>query len=309
MTLDASDIFEAQRSRLLSIGYRMLGSRSEAEDCVQDAWLRFATVDVRSLESPEAWLTTTMSRLCLDALRARKVRQDTYVGPWLPEPWIEEPAADVPGVGTELELADDLSMAFLLLLERLAPEERAAFLLHDVFEVGYPEIAATIDKREDAVRQIVARARKRVAEERPRFRASKLAQERLAEQFLKAVELRDSADLVALFRPDAVLISDGGGKVVAARRPIIGANRIAKFFLGITRDVAPGAMRFELGWMNDAVSVFVYDRSETVIMALGFDVQGDVIDGLYSVRNPDKLAGLQLASGATPGSRSAPQCR
>jgi RNA polymerase sigma-70 factor (ECF subfamily) len=221
MSAGGSAIFEAQRSRLLSIGYRMLGSRTDAE----------------------------------------------------------------------LELADDLSIAFLLLLERLAPDERAAFLLHDVFEVGYPEIAATIDKREDAVRQIVSRARKRIAEERPRFRASKAAQQRLAQQFLRAVQLRDSAQLAALFRPDAVLISDGGGKVVAARRPILGASRIAKFFLGITRDIAPGEMRFELGWMNDAASVFVYDRSGAVILALGFDVQGDVIDGLYAVRNPDKLGG------------------
>jgi RNA polymerase sigma-70 factor (ECF subfamily) len=290
MTPDSSEIFEAQRSRLLSIGYRMLGSRAEAEDCVQDAWLRFATVDPRSLDSPEAWLTTTMSRLCLDALRARKVRQDAYVGPWLPEPWVDEPPADGPGVDAELELADDLSMAFLLLLERLAPEERAAFLLHDVFDVGYPEIAATIDKREDAVRQIVSRARKRITEERPRFRASKMAQQRLAEQFLQAVQLRNPAELASLFRPDAVLISDGGGKAVAARRPIQGAAKITKFFLGITRDIAPGEMRFELGWMNEAVSVLVYDRSDTPIMALGFDVFGDVIDGLYAVRNPDKLS-------------------
>lgn len=292
MTPDASDIFQAQRSRLLSIGYRMLGSRAEAEDCVQDAWLRFATVEAQSLDSPEAWLTTTMSRLCLDALRARKMRQDAYVGPWLPEPWIEEPSADNAGADAELELADDLSMAFLLLLERLAPEERAAFLLHDVFEVDYPEIAATIDKREDAVRQIVSRARKRISDERPRFRASKIAQRRLAEQFLRAVQLRNPAELAALFRPDAVLISDGGGKALAALRPIQGAAKIAKFFLGVTRDVPPGALRFEIGWMNEAVSILVYDRSDVLIMALGFDVRDDVVDVLYAVRNPDKLGRL-----------------
>lgn len=291
-------VFEGQRARLLAIGYRMLGSRAEAEDCVQDAWLRFSGVDPQTLESPEAWLTTVMSRLCLDALRARKVRQETYVGPWLPEPWLEELPADAPDGVAELELADDLSMAFLLLLERLAPDERAAFLLHDVFDVAYPQIASVINKREDAVRQIVNRARKRVAEERPRFRASQDAQRQLARQFMKAVLLRDPLELASLFRPEAVLISDGGGKAMAALRPITGAAKIAKFFLGITRDIPPGDLRFEIGWMNEGVSILVFDAAGTPVMALGFDVRGERIDGLYAVRNPDKLAGV---AGSRPG--------
>ena len=135
-----TETFETQRPRLLALGYRMLGSRTEAEDLVQEAWLRWESVDHSSIDSPAAWLTTTMSRLCIDELRARKVRQENYVGPWLPAPWFEEPLSPAPEALTELELADDLSMAFLLLLERLAPEERAAFLLHDIFEMSYSEI-------------------------------------------------------------------------------------------------------------------------------------------------------------------------
>lgn len=236
-------------------------------------------------------------------LGARKVRQEGYVGPWLPEPWIEEMPDESPALEAELELADDLSMAFLLLLERLAPEERAAFLLHDVFDVGYPEIAMVVNKREDAVRQIVTRARKRVAEERPRFRASRVAQRRLAEQFIMAVLMRDPAQLASLFKPDAVLMTDGGGKVKAALRPIKGAAKIAKFFLGITQDSSPDAFRLEIGWMNEGVCLFVFDQSGTVLMALGFDVCDGVIDGVFGVSNPDKL--LTLRSQKPPGPQTA----
>ena len=292
-----TEIFEAHRLRLLALGYRMLGGRAEAEDLVQEAWLRWQSVDASSIESPAAWLTTTMSRLCIDELRARKVRQKNYIGPWLPEPWFEEPVSPSPVALTELELADDLSMAFLLLLERLAPEERAAFLLHDIFEMSYAEIASVIDKREEAIRQTITRARKRVVEGRPRFRASIRQQQELAAKFQRAVALRDPLALASLFKPDAVLISDGGGKAVAALRPIAGAAKIAKFFLGITRDTKPGDLRFELRWMNDAISLLAFDALNKPVIALGFDVRTDGIAGLYMVRNPDKLGGLA----PTPG--------
>lgn len=290
-----TETFETQRPRLLALGYRMLGSRTEAEDLVQEAWLRWESVDHSSIDSPAAWLTTTMSRLCIDELRARKVRQENYVGPWLPAPWFEEPLSPAPEALTELELADDLSMAFLLLLERLAPEERAAFLLHDIFEMSYSEIASVVDKREGAIRQTIARARKRVVDERPRFRASIRQQQELAEKFQRAVALRDPLALASLFKPDAVLISDGGGKALAALRPIVGAAKIAKFFLGITRDAKPGDLQFELRWMNGAISVLAFDALGQPVIALGFDVQTDRIAGLYAVRNPDKLGGLAPA--------------
>ena len=287
-----TEIFETHRPRLLALGYRMLGGRAEAEDLVQEAWLRWQSVDHSAIDSPAAWLTTTMSRLCIDELRARKVRQESYVGPWLPEPWFEEPLSAAPEALTELELADDLSMAFLLLLERLAPEERAAFLLHDIFEMSYSEIASVVDKREDAIRQTITRARKRVVEERPRFRASIRQQQELAAQFQRAIALRDPVALASLFKSDAVLISDGGGKALAALRPIVGAAKIAKFFLGVTRDVKPGDLQFELRWMNDAISLLAFDAQQKPVIALGFDVRTDGVAGLYAVRNPDKLGGL-----------------
>ena len=289
---DMNDTFAGQRQRLLALGYRMLGSRSEAEDLVQDTWIRWQSADPATIDVPAAWLTTTMSRLCIDELRARKRRQVDYVGPWLPEPWFEAPVGSAPDAMTALELADDLSVAFLLLLERLSPEERAAFLLHDVFDLSYPEIAAVIDKREDAIRQTIARARKRVVQDRPRFRASIEEQRQLAERFRQAVAQRDPVALAGLFRADAVLITDGGGKVLAALRPIVGADRIARFFLGITRDARPGDLRFEVAWMNGAVSLLAFDPAGQPVIALGFDVRKDGIAGLYGVRNPDKLGAL-----------------
>jgi RNA polymerase sigma-70 factor, ECF subfamily len=304
VTTEAAEIFEHYRSRLLAIGYRMLGSRADAEDCVQETWLRWQGQNQADVESPVAWLTTAMSRLCLDALRERRRAQASYPGPWLPEPWFEEPVAAGSDAAAELELSDDLSMAFLLLLERLAPEERAAFLLHEVFDVPYGEIAAIVDKQENTVRQTVARARKRVADERPRFRASMQEQAALANRFRQAVTLRDPIQLAALFKPDAVLISDGGGKALAALRPIVGAQKIAKFFLGITGKLDANSMRFDLRWMNDGISLMVFAHSGEPLMALGFDIRGEHIEGLYAVRNPDKLVGAQLVMsdvGSSPG--------
>jgi len=291
-----TDIFEAHRQRLLALGYRMLGGRAEAEDLVQEAWLRWQCVDATTIDTPAAWLTTIMSRLCIDELRARKVRQENYVGPWLPEPWFEEPLSPSPEALTELELADDLSMAFLLLLERLAPEERAAFLLHDIFEMSYTEIASVVDQREDAIRQTIARARKRVVDERPRFRASIRQQQELAAKISQAVALRDPIALASLFKPDAVLISDGGGKALAALRPVVGAAKIARFSLGITHDRKPGDLNFSFRWMNDAISLLAFDAHGKPVLALGFDVRSDGIAGLYAVRNPDKLGGLVPAT-------------
>jgi RNA polymerase sigma-70 factor (ECF subfamily) len=181
-------------------------------------------------------------------------------------------------------------MAFLLLLERLSPEERAAFLLHDIFDVSFTEIAGIVDKREDSVRQTVTRARQRVAAERPRFRASIRQQQELAAKFMQAVALRDPVALAGLFLPDAVMINDGGGKVLAALRPIRGAERIARFFLGVTRDVDLTQVNARIGWMNDGVAIIIREGDGTVSIALGLDVRDEHIAAAYGVRNPDKLA-------------------
>ena len=220
--------FEGLRGRLFGLAYRMLGSRADAEDIVQDAYVRWHEVTKDRIDNPEAWLVTTTSRLAIDRLRRLKTEREAYVGQWLPQPIVTDAPPD-----RHLDLADDLSMAFLTLLERLAPEERAAFLLHDVFDVGYPEIASVIEKTESACRQVVHRARERVRGDRKRFDVSESAKETLLQRFLAAAEARDEQAVLALFAPDATWTADGGGKAAAALRPIVGADRIARLVMGL----------------------------------------------------------------------------
>lgn len=283
--------FEEHRRRLWGVAYRMLGSHADADDIVQEAYLRWhgaATGDVRA---PQAWLVTTTARLCIDRLRQRRAERVAYVGPWLPEPLVEEaPAADA-----ATELASDLSVAFLALLERLAPEERAAFLLHDVFESDYSEIAAALGKSEAACRQIVSRARRRVREERPRARVSvsPAARERLVDAFMRAVELRDRDALVALFAKEATLTADGGGKAKAAHKVVRGGASVARFMLGVLRRAgADIELRKVAVNREPGVAVFVAGRLISVISLL---TDGTRILGLYSVLNPDKLRNVTLA--------------
>jgi RNA polymerase sigma-70 factor (ECF subfamily) len=296
--LDAAALaeFEAHRTRLLGLGYRMLGTVAEAEDLVQEAYVRWhrAQQTPRMIDEPGAWLSTTMARLCIDALRARKVRREAYVGPWLPEPWRtrtpDEDPSNSEEVPRQLELADDLSVAFLLLLERLGPDERAAFLLHDVFETDYAQIAASLDKSEVAVRQLVSRARQRVAEDRQRFRATRADQRDLAARFQRALVTRDERALIALFKPDATLISDGGGKAIAALRPIYGAAKVVRFFIGVSKNYNADDFTFEFCWYNDAPTIVVRQLGTVGVFAtFSIEVDDGRIATIYSMRNPDKL--------------------
>ncbi len=286
----ATDEFEAHRARLIGLGYRMLGTRAEAEDLVQETYLRWHRTPRAEIRAPASWLSTTMARLCIDELRQRKSRAEVYVGPWLPEPMLTAPPEDE--AEHSLALADDLSVAFLLLLERLAPEERAAFLLHDVFDAGYADIAASLGKSADAVRQIVSRARRRVADERPRFRPTRREQEELAARFQRAVVGRDEAALLALLSPAATLISDGGGKALAALRPIYGADKIVRFFMGVTKHTDPAQVDLRPCWINDAPSLVIIDDAGGVVTTFSLEVADGRIERLYAVRNPDKLARL-----------------
>lgn len=283
--------FEDQRPRLLGLGYRMLGTMSEAEDMVQEIYLRWHKQPRAEIREPAAWLTTTMTRACLDQLRAQKVRRETYVGPWLPEPVITAPPETESDVQRKLELADDLSIAFLLMLERLGPEERAAFLLHDVFEAPYPDIAAALGKSEAAVRQIVSRARERAAQNKPRFIVTSAAQQDLAARFQAALTKRDANELIALFKPDAVFVSDGGGKATAALNPIYGADRITRFFLGTAKKYDADDFTFELTWINDLPGVVIFEKGKP-FSTFAFEISEGVIAALYATRNPDKLARL-----------------
>ena len=291
-TADSSsrrEAFEAHRGRLWGVAYRMLGSRADADDMVQEAYLRWHGTQTAEVRTPEAWLVTTTTRLCIDRLRELRAERAAYVGPWLPEPLVAEaPAADAPTV-----LASDLSIAFLALLERLAPEERAAFLLHDVFETDYGEIAAALGKSEAACRQIVSRARRRVREERPRVRVSAGARERLVDAFMRAIEIRDRDALVAIFAKEATLVSDGGGKAKAARKVVRGGERVVRFLLGVLR-VPNEDLELRKIVVNGESGLAVRVRGRLIsVMSLVTD--GKRILGVYSVLNPDKLRGVPLA--------------
>jgi RNA polymerase sigma-70 factor (ECF subfamily) len=278
-------IFEALRGRLFGLAYRMLGSRTDAEDVVQDAYLRWHQADRSAIRTPQAWLVTTTTRLAIDRLRALRTARDAYVGPWLPEPLLQD-GPDTPDY--QATLASDLSMAFLLLLERLAPEERAAFLLHDVFETGYADIARMLGKTEAACRQIVTRARQRVRGDRQRFEATGEAKARLLASFTAAMDARDEQTLLKLFTPDAVWMSDGGGVVAAAPRPLVGIDRVVRIVLGLQRLHAQRGVTLEPAQVNGEPGL-VLRHGGRVGATYAIDVVDGRIAAVYVVLNPAKL--------------------
>jgi RNA polymerase sigma-70 factor, ECF subfamily len=281
--------FQALRGRLYGLAYRMVGSRADAEDLVQEAYLRWHEADHDRIESAEAWLVTTTSRLALDRLRRLKTERDAYTGPWLPEPIVGPGASAAPAPDAHLDLADDLSMAFLTLLERLAPEERAAFLLHEVFEVDYRAIAGVIGRSEAACRQVVHRARERVRGERKRFETTEAAKTVLLQRFLTAVEARDEKALLSLFAPDASWTADSGGKTPAAARPILGADRIARLVIGLRQKFWVEGRHFEIAIVNGETALCLLD-GQRLVATMSIATDGQHIQAVYTVLNPDKLS-------------------
>lgn len=287
--MSVSDPFGPYRTRLLGLAYRMLGSRSEAEDVLQDAYLRIHGID--DIASRGAFLTTVVTRLCLDRLKSAKARRETYIGPWLPEP-VADSAAFSPDAATEL--ADDISFALLLALERLSPAERATFLLHDVFDVSFAQIAAMLERSEAACRQLATRARKSIRSARPKVEVDRQAHIGLLRAFGQAVNSGDLAAISSLFHSDAVLLSDGGGKKLTALNPIHGSDRIARFLIGSQRKFAPlrPDTRTVVRLVNGQLGVWTYaDNRLDAIFALDGDCEG--IAAIYIIRNPDKLTGLR----------------
>ena len=279
----ALSAFEAVRGRLFGLGYRMLGSRADAEDLVQEAFVRWHEVDQDTIDNPEAWLVATTTRMAIDRLRRLKTEREAYVGQWLPEPIVTHEPPD-----RHLDLADDLSIAFLMLLERLAPEERAAFLLHEVFDVGYPEIASVIERSEAASRQVVHRARERVRGERKRFDVTESAKEALMHRFVAAMEERDEQALLALFAPDATWTADGGGKTGAGLVPIVGAERIAKLVIGLWSKFWGKDRVLEFATINGEVGLCLR-TADQLTATLSIATDGERILNVYAVVNPDKL--------------------
>ncbi|HEY8003187.1 MAG TPA: RNA polymerase sigma factor SigJ [Phenylobacterium sp.] len=292
MDAPATEAFEAQRPRLMRLAYRMLGSVAEAEDAVQDAWLRWSRAGA-DVDDPAAWLVRTTTRLCIDRLRAAKAQREAYRGPWLPEPLVEPLTQD------PLERAEDVSVAFLLALERLSPLERAVFLLHGVFDEGYGAVAETLGRSEPAVRQLASRAREHVREARPRFSVSQDEAARLATAFMAASTKGDMAGLSALLAEDAVLVTDGGGKRKAALRVLVGVEDIVNFLQRLAwRQDALNPVRVSEARINGypGFVLTLPDGPATVAFQPG---EGGLIDAVYMVRNPEKLAHV----GATPASQ------
>ena len=282
-----SATFSAARPRLLGLAYRMLGSRTDAEDIVQDTWLRWQGADTQALRTPDAWLTTVATRLCLDRLKSARVQRELYVGPWLPEPVTD---ADQLSPEAATALADDLSFALLLTLERLSPAERAAFLLHDVFDTPFPEIARTLQRSEAACRQLASRARKAVREDRPRQSASSEQHLALLQRFVTAIGSGDVTGLTALLSDDAIAYADGGGVRISALRPILGPDRIARFHVGVTRKAMDrgDSLDFHASTVNGRPALLVHLNGE-LDQILTVDVSEGLIRRVYSVRNPEKL--------------------
>ena len=285
--IDRSAVFRQHRSRLYGIAYRMLGTKADAEDMLQEAYLRWHQANVDAIQTPEAWLVTTVTRLCIDRLRAARAEREAYVGPWLPEPLVEDA---YPPPDRQAELASDLSVAFLVLLERLAPEERAAFLLHDVFEADYPEIAQALGKSQEATRQIVHRARERVRRDRPRFKVSEAARARLLEKFATAVKTQDQRALLELFADDVTWTSDGGGRAKAARKVVQGADRVARFATGVWRRYVAD-LDHRPATINGEAGLVMCFRGHPV-STISIETDGVRILAFYAVLNPDKLKDL-----------------
>jgi len=284
----AGDIesFEAQRPRLTRLAYRMLGSVAEAEDVLQDAWLRWTRAE--GVEDPAGWLVRVVSRLCIDRMRSAKARREVYRGPWLPEPLIEELNVD------PVERAEDVSVAFLLALERLSPLERAVFLLHDVFDEDYGAVAQTLGRNEAAVRQLAARARAHVKDARPRFTVSQEEAAKLAAAFMAAAAQGDMAALSAVLAADAVMVTDGGGKRKASLRPMIGREEIIRLLEGIAwRNGAAFAMSFRAVRINGYPGVILETEEGPMTVAFQPGEDGKLV-GVYMVRNPDKLGGVAV---------------
>ena len=284
------DPLAPHRGRLLGLAYRMLGSRSDAEDVVQDAYLRFA--GAQDVDNPEAFLVTIVTRLCLDRLKSARAQREVYVGPWLPEP-----VFDAEGLSADAatELADDLSFALLLALDRLSPMERAAFLLHDVFDTPFSEVAAMLDRTEASCRQLASRARRAVRDNRPAPAAAPDNHARLLQAFSEAVASGNVAQLAELLREDAVAITDGGGRKFAALNPILGADKVARFFIGLAGKTAGQDVRIEPAIINGAVGALLYLDGE-LDLTLSMAIDGEKIAAIYIVRNPDKLRHLAVAS-------------
>jgi RNA polymerase sigma-70 factor (ECF subfamily) len=285
MTAQTLPLFEEHRQFLFGIAYRMLGTVADAQDMVQETYLRWQQAAADEIRSPRAWLTTVITRLCINHLQLARVKRETYVGPWLPEPLVDEQAADP---AESSQLADSLSLAFLVLLETLTPTERAVFILREGFDCEFSEIAGIVEKSEANCRQILTRARKRIDERRPRFDASRADAEKLVLPFMEAVRRGDVEALLTTMAKDVVLVSDGGGKARALLRPIHGAEPIARLLINVTRKFGSVDEERRPATIN-GLPGFVSVVGGRVQRVMAFGIYDGRIQALFIITNPDKL--------------------
>lgn len=291
-TTPATEAFVAHRNLLFTVAYEMLGSAADAEDVLQETWLRWVTVDLEQVHNQRGYLVRITTRQALDRLRALERRKETYIGPWLPEPLLT-----TPDVAENIELAESMSMAVMLILETLSPTERAVFVLREVFDIGYDEIAAAIDKTPAAVRQIAHRARRHVDARRPRQVVSARESRAVLESFQRALETQDLQGLLDVLAPAVVAISDGGGVKQASLRPIIGAEKVIRFFVGGLAKT-DAALTVEPTVINGSPGlVFRLDGETDGVMAAR--IEDARITGLYFVRNPQKLTHIGVENPLT----------
>ncbi len=294
-------VFETLRPHLTGLAYRMTGSRTDADDIVQDTWLRWSRVDPASVEAPRPYLMQVVARLCIDYATSARARREVYVGPWLPEPVADPLAMGVHGDAERVaELADDLSVALLLVLERLSPLERAAFLLHDVFDFNFEDIAGVLGRAPAACRQLASRARRRVAEKRPRVKPPEAVARAFVDKFHQAVQSGDLAAFAKVLAEDAEFVADGGGKAYAALNPIHGRDKIMRFLAGLMAKFGvPREIRYQP--LNGCDGYLIVEMDGALqTWSIDWNAAGEV-QTIYAMRNPDKLRYL---SGLVKGSMS-----
>jgi RNA polymerase sigma-70 factor (TIGR02957 family) len=299
-TPDAVRVFDEHRGLLISVAYRILGSVSDAEDAVQETYLRWSKVDPAQVSNPRAFLVRVTTRLAIDRLRRAKTRRETYVGPWLPEPILTSR-----DVAEDVALAESVSMAMLVVLETLSPLERAVFVLREAFGMPYAEIADVLGRKEEAVRQLGRRARDHVQERRSRFDTDESEQRRVTERFLQATSTGDLEALVAVLSPEVTLVADGGGRALAPRRPVRGAEKVARFLLTVATEERMARflrsvgsepivadLRVRVAPVNGGPGILVVS-GDRPISALVLDVSEGVVQTIHLVANPEKLAGVR----------------
>lgn len=280
---DRDTLFESRRGPMTGLAYRMLGSRADAEDVVQDAWLRWRGVDEDEVANPAGFLNKVVTRLCLDRLKSARARREVYVGEWLPEPVVDDDHPD---------LGEDLSVAFLLALERLTPLERAAFLLHDVFDASFADVARTLGRTEAACRQLAARAREHVRTAKPRYRPSAEEEQRLTRAFLAAAMGGDETLLRGVLAQDVVMHSDGGGLAKATINPVFGLEKAIRLVMGLKKKFpTPDDTVARLARINGAPGI-VLSHEGVVFQTMGLEIADGRIVAVYTMRNPEKLARL-----------------